>query len=367
MQYLLQSKKLIFLDNSNQVRCININDEIFLKSRELKLIENNFYAPVLSDISDIIGIHRKKNVQDILIIDSELFDCAGLENALNNYLGKEVLILSDLKLLIASDKLCNGDYTIVDISEKDSFCYSLRFSQDTYLMNKYKLKHDELIDLINKKYCNNLFKELTSCSTVIEVNELIKKKNDMNIDYKDYKLSEITQLEMIDENIIDFFSTIGVIIENYIKAHRHPDNILLIKSPLMGYLPIKSIFNKNKIKYVDELELLNISKNLDIFGTNNKLNHVLYDEHVEFQFKSWVLSEAEKKSMGLSIINQNNGESINIDLYDFKDILFNNYFFLGCKRVVKCFVEIYSDSYNNLHLKLETLDKKVYSTIIKNV
>jgi hypothetical protein len=81
---------------------------------------------------------------------------------------------------------------------------------------------------------------------------------------------------------------------------------------------------------------------------------------------SWVLTETNKLSFQLrSTLHQINS-SFEINLNDLKEELSSSFFFLQDKAVVKYHLNIERDCCFNLHLRIDTLDNKVFYYLINN-
>ncbi len=370
MQYLLNDKKIFFKDDSENINSIDINNELLLRSKTFNVIDKKYYNPIVSVISEIIRNNRKEGEKDTLIIHSQLFKCPGLEIALTDNIGNEIKIISDLEVLIASLELSPGEYTIIDICEKKTFCYSLSLGKNKYLISEKEIENEELMSLINRNHNENLFNNLINYLTVIEVNKLINNSGQLEVNYNDYNFSEIKDLRFIEDNFFDFFSTISSIIQNFVKEYRCSGKVLLIKSSLFGYLPMKTIFEKGNGQFISEFDMINSDENLNIlrFRDTEGYGIKIYPMHCKglLASQSWILSEIENFSIEIFKDSQTVEQLIKINLSDLKDIFLDTSFCIAGRNLVKYLADLYTDPYNNLHLKIETLSKNEYYAIVKN-
>jgi len=374
MQYFLQGKNIIFKDKTGQINCSNLDHALYSRSQTHAFIQKNHYQTLVSSISDTLKNNRIGEEPDTLIINSQFFGCSGLVNSFIDSIGREINIQSDLEFVIRSEKLESGDYSLIDISENESYHYNFVIDGNAYsLLDKTKLDNEKLKRVLANKFAStqadDLFNSLFNYSNVIEANQFLVTNEMTEADYSTYTLSEIALgTHFQDTYFFDFFNLLSLSVQDFINEHICDKKLLLIKSPLTGFHPVKPILNLNKkIRAINELDFLQaktVSNSIKFKNRKDGFELKSYpsNKKIVFPFSAWILSETENVSIELL----NEKESFQINLTDLKENLSNTFFSINDKQLVKYFVEFDMDKCNNIHFKIETLDKEEFYYLINN-
>lgn len=377
MQYFLQGKNIIFKDKAEQIKCYDFDHALHSEIPTANFIQKNYYQTAVSSISDILENNRKAKELDTLILNSQFFSCPGLIDSFIDRIGNETKIQSDLEFAISSQNLKSGYYSLVDISENESFHYNFAIDSNNYsLLEKTKLDNSKLKRVIANKFATTqadaLFHSLFNYSNIIEANQFIETNEITEADFSNYTLSEISLGNIFDIDFSNFFEKLCSSIQDFINDHTSDEKSLLIKSPLTGFQPVKSILSSNKkLAIISELDFLNYTNNFDflkykISSDRFEFNCYPSNKKIVFPFSSWVLSETRNLSIELLKISGGETKSYQINLIDLKERLLDTFFSINDKQLVKYFVELEMDICNNLHLKVETLDKQEFYYLINN-
>jgi len=375
MFYFLLGKNILFKDKAGQIKCSDFGHTLDLKNLTQTFIQKQVYQTAISSISDTLKNNRIGKEPDTLIISSQFFSCSGLVNSIIDSIGKETNIQSDLEFAIRSEKLESGVYSLIDISENESYHYNFVIEGNTYsLLDKTKLDNNKLKQLLANKFPSTqtdaLFNSLFNYSNVIKTNQFIETNGILEDDFESYNFFDTkTDFETIlgtDIVLATFFNGLSYSIQDFINEHITDDRLLLIKSPLTGFHPVKPILNSNKKnRVVNELDFLYDSTVSDFIKCEKRnvgfeLKCYPSNKKIVFPFSAWVLSETGN----LSIELLNEDESFPINLIDLKENLSKTLFSINDKQLVKYFVEFDMDKCNNIHFKIETLDKKEFYYLI---
>lgn len=374
MIYFLQGKNIIFKDKAGQLKCSNFDHALHLRSPTPTFIQKKLYQTAASSIFDTLKNNRKGKEPDTLILNTHLFGCSGLINAFIDKIGNETKIKSDLQFAINSQGLNSGEYSLIDISENESYHYNFVIDNNDYsILNKTKLDNSKLKRELANQFASSstdaIFNSLFNYSNVIEANEFLSTNEMTEADFSTYTLSEISLGTLFQDTYFsDFFNFLSLSIQDFVKEHISDEKLLLIKSPLTGFHPLKPILNSNKkIRIINELDYLNDSIASDFIKNKTRnegfeLKCYPSNKKIVFPFSAWILSETG--NLTIELLNEK--ESFLINLIDLKEKLSDTFFTINDKQLVKYFIELEMDTCNNIHFKIETLDKEEFYYLINN-
>lgn len=375
MQYYLQGKNIIYKDRTGKLNCSNLDHALHLSSPTPTFIQKNLYQTAVSSISDTLKNNRTGKEPDTLILNSQFFGFSGLVNSFIDSIGRETNIQSDLEFAIRSEKLESGEYSLIDISENESYQYNFVIDSNDYsLLNKTKLDNNKLKQSLSEKFkstqLDTFFSSLFNYSNVIEANQFLVTNEMTEADFSTYTLSEISLGTLFQDTYFsDFFNFLSLSIQDFINEHiSNDEKLFLIKSPLTGFHPVKPILNSNKkIRVVNELDFLNNLTASDSIKCKNRnegfeLKCYPANKKIVFPFSAWIL--AETGNLSIELLNEK--ESFLINLNDLKEKLSDTFFSINDKQLVKYFVEFDMDTCNNIHFKIETLGKEEFYYLINN-
>lgn len=196
MLFLLQSKNIIFKDKIGQIKCVDFENTFQFKSSTTDFAQKKSYQITVSSIYDFIKKNGQGKEPNTLILNSQLFGCPGLINALKDNIGKETTIQSDLEFAISSQNLKSGKYSIINITENESYLYNFVIDCNNYiLLNKIKLDNNKLKRVLANKFTSTqseaIFSALFNYSNVIEVNQFIENNEITEEEFSRYTLSDI--------------------------------------------------------------------------------------------------------------------------------------------------------------------------------
>ncbi|MCW3108637.1 MAG: hypothetical protein JWQ09_3143 [Segetibacter sp.] len=372
--YLLQEKSIIYRNPTGHISCTHFDSISPLASTTKSFAQTSFYQNVVSSISETLKNNQKITEAANLIIDTKLFSRPGLIKVIIDKFGTQTKIQSDLQFAISSQNLKSGEYSIIDISEHDSYHYNFAIENAGYsLLKKTKLDNNKLKRMLAKKFASSqgdsIFNSLFNYSNIIEANQFLAINEITEADYSIYTLSEIALGSIFQDTYFsDFFNFLCSSIQDFVYEHISSEKLLLIKSPLTGFHPVKPILNSDKkIRVVNELDFLNESTASECIQckTRNEgfeLKCYPSNKKIVFPFSTWILSETGNLSIELF----NEKESFLIDLIDLKEKLSDTFFTINDKQLVKYFAEFEMDTCNNIHFKIETLDREEFYYLINN-
>lgn len=380
MQYFLQGKQIIFKDKSGQLKCSDIPTALYSASIPTEFVQTNKYNETVTAISKVLKANKNGTDKDTLFLNGRFYRQPGFVKALFDKVGKETQIKSEIDFVINSQKLESGNYSLIDIEELETTIYQIFVEEREYqITSKKSIETKKLIQSIGNALNidpskKNLLSNLFSYHNSISLNEFHKDSQLENMCY--YGLQDEglnTNLkELPCENLHSFFETISIAITAFIKESVSTTNKICVKSALINYLPMK-VFAPSfgNTTLINELELLNNSTTqTSLKGNRLNENYELkcFSEvkRLELPFSYWIVSEADNLQIELVKKIGDNSQSIQINANSLKSELEKTFFNLNNKHLVKYLAEIKNDSCNNLHLRIQTLDKEEYYQLIND-
>lgn len=367
MQHFIQGKNIISQDNSGKIKCSDLDILLPLQKVTSNFRHKDSYNEVVSPLTQFLLKEKIKT----LILKSNLLCYSGFVNALNDSLQQDCKVVSDLEFVVTSQNLKDGQYRFIDLSEGD--CYKIDFSitnDSIFITDKKKLNLDKLKRLLANKFASNqaetLYESITNYHNLIEAVQYL---NDyVNEDYADFILSDIALGEYFTDTYFSvLFDGILETLLDFIGEHSQKSKTLLLLTPFATFKPVKEKLNSHG-------ELIAMSVFDLILQTESEQSYSKGNEEFEIvtypskkntvnSISAWMLSESNKLSVEL---HSNFSDSIEINLNELRTELSSSFFFLQGKEVVKYFLQIERDFCFNLHLKIETLDKKEFHYLINN-
>lgn len=367
MQHFIQGKNIISQDNSGKIKCSDLDILLPLQKVTSNFRHKDSYNEVVSPITQFLLKEKIKT----LILKSNLLCYSGFVNALNDSLQQDCKVVSDLEFVVTSQNLKDGQYRFIDLSEGDCYKFDFTITNGSIsITEKTKLNLDKLKRVLANKFAStqpeSLYESITNYYNLIEATQYL---NDyVNEDYADFILSDIALGEYFTDTYFStLFDGITEVMLDFVAEQTHKNKTLLILTPFAAFKPVKEKLNlQSELIVMSVFDLLcqteaekNYSKDNEEFeiatypSKKNTANYI----------SAWMLSESNKLSLEL---HSNFSNSIEINLNELRTEFSSSFFFIQGVEVVKYFLQIERDFCFNLHLKIETLDKKKFHYLINN-
>ncbi len=372
MKYFVQGNNLIFKDKTGHLKCNKIDQALTLSNTLPAFINKNHFHPAVSSISDTLKSNRTENELDTLILHSQLLSYPGLTNTLEDKIGSTTKIESGLEHAICSQGLDSGEYSLIDICENESYKYNFEIENNQYCIhNKIKLDNSKFKQVLANKFpgiqSDVLFHSLCNYSNVIEANQFLANNEITEEDFSTYTLSEISLGTILqDIYFSDFFNFLSLSIQDFSNEYNTENKLLIIKSALTGFHPLKKILTSNIIiKVINELDVLNESNATNSIKCKNlnagfELKCYPSNKIINFPYSSWILSDTD--NLSIELINEN--KTFLINCIELKDKLSPTFFSINNKKLVKYFIVFEMDICNNILFKITNVDKEEFYYIL---
>lgn len=379
MLYYLQGTNIISKDESGQIKCSDFAPTSYSDSYRGQFIQKEIYTETVCSIAEIIKQTSEKDT-DTLILNAKYFRLPGLVKAIFEQASPALLIKSDIDFIINSQQLKSGDYTFVDILENETNIYKFTVENNMHsISSKYKTDNTKLkrslADAMKANEKENMFfNTLFSFRNIISVNQYLKKNELNQEDFADcnFSSSDVEIGKFTKANLATFFEVIALVIDNSIAINSSNQSTTILKSPLTSYLPIAKIAKSNSNSIIiNELELLkNSTITNSIKNTHSEANYELKyfpdSKRKQLPVSIWLLSETENLSFQILKTTDKENVLFHINLSELKNRLSNSFFSVGNKLLVKYLVELKNDCCNNLHLRIQTLDKEEFYHLVND-
>lgn len=367
MQHFIQGKNIISQDNSGKIKCSDLDILLPLQKVSSNFRQKDSYKEVVSPITQFLSTETIKT----LILKSNLLCNSGFLNALADSLKPDCKVISDLEFVVISQNLKDGQYRFIDLSEGDCYKFDFTITNGSIsITDKTKLNLDKLKRVLANKFASTqaeaLYESITNYNNLIEA---IQYLNDyVNEDYADFILSDIALGECFTDTYFSFlFDGVLETLLDFISEHSQKSKTLLLLTPFAAFKPVKEKLNSQgeliAMSVFDLLCQTEAEKNYSKGKEEFEITTYPSKKNAANCISSWMLSESNKLSIEL---HSNFCNSIEINLNELRTELSSSFFFLQGKEVVKYFLQIERDFCFNLHLKIETLDKKEFYYLINN-
>lgn len=370
MQHFIQGKKIISQDNSGKIKCSDLDILLPLQKVSSNFRQKDSYKEVVSPITQFLSTETIKT----LILKSKLLCNSGFLNALTDSLNPDCKIISDLEFVVISQNLKDGQYRFIDLSEGDCSKFDFTITNGSIIFtDKTKLNLDKLKRVLANKFASTqaetLYESITNYNNLIEANQYLSDWVNEEYDLHTLCGSEIELGKHFNDT--HYFSTLfdGIteVMFDFVAEQNHINKTLLLLTPFAAFKPVKEKLNSQgeliAMSVFDLLCQTEAEKNYSKGNEEFEITTYPSKKNAANCISSWMLSESNKLSVEL---HSNFCNSIEINLNEMKAELSSSFFFLQGKEVVKYFLQIERDFCFNLHLKIETLDKKEFHYLINN-
>lgn len=379
MNYFVHGTNIISKDNAGQIKCSDFTSALYSDNYQDQFIQTEIYKETAYSIAGRLKPASSKDT-DTLILNAKYFRQPGFIKAIYDQAPALSQIKSDIDFIVNLRQLKAGVYSLIDILEDETNIYKLVVENNHYsISSKQRIENTTLKQTITAKLKINisddkLFKTLFSFHNIISTNEHLKTNQINKEDFADinFATSNVEIKKFTNADLSTFFESIASVIQNSIDSIVSNGTTIIVKSPLTSYFAVEEILNQSsKAIIINELELLNNSAiPTPIKGIPSNVSYELkcFPElkKVLSPFSIWLLSETD--NLSFDIIKAVGKENIllQISLSDLRNKLSKSFFSLGDKSLVKYLVEMKSDCCNNVHLRIQTIDKEEFYYLIND-
>jgi hypothetical protein len=379
MIHIIQGTNIISRDKSGQIKCSNYSPTLFPDYFQDQFLPIDTYKETACSIIDDIKQTNNKD-SNTLILNSKFFSLPGFLNAILNNASTELKIHSDIDFIINALQLKAGHYSLIDILKDETNIYKFEIANDKYsVYSKERAENETLRQSIADELKTSLsdykfFDTLFSFCNVISTNEYLKSNEIRKEDFADlnFATSNVEINKFTNADLSTFFQSLAVVIQNTINGFESKGTTVIVKSPLTSYTPVHDLIMQNpKAIIINELELYLNSSMLNSIkykptDVNFELKIFPESKKVHLPFSIWILSEIDDLNFEITKVSGSKNNPIPIQLSDLGIKLAQSSFYAGGKTLVKYLMEIKADCCNNLHLSLQTIDKKEFNYLIKD-
>lgn len=369
MQHFLQGRNIISKDKSGKLKCSDLDILLSLQEVRSDFRQKNSYNQTVSAVSKFLSSPQTET----LILKSTLFSNSGFINTLCESLGADKTIVSDLAIAVSSQNLKDGQYIFIDLAQEECNKFYIEIINGKIkITDRIKLDIDKLKRVLATKFAStqfdSIFQNLTSYNNLIEANSYLF---DCGNDPYETNISEIELSKHFNDTYFStLFEGITETLFSFYQEHSLKGKTLLLLTPLAAFLPVKQKLNEREnliaISDFDLIGSIPSIKQCNETEESLEINAYPSNRISKSSLSSWVLTETNKLSFQLRSTLHPINSSFEINLNDLKEELSSSFFFLQDKAVVKYHLKIERDCCFNLHLRIDTLDNKVFYYLINN-
>ena len=377
MHYFIQGTNIISKDKSGQIKCSDYTPALYNSNYQDQFIQTEIYKEAACSIANRIQPTSNKDT-DTLILNTKFFRFPGFVKAIFDQTPTASQIKSDIDFIVNSRQLKTGNYTFIDILEDEINIYKFVVENNQYsISSKQKTENTTIKQTLADKLKTSvsddkLLNTLFSFHNIISTNEHLKINQISKEDFSDlnFATSNIEIKKITKADLSTFFESIASVVQNTIDAFVSNGTTTIIKSPLTNYSAVEEILKQSsKAIIINDLELLNNSTiPTSIKSTTSNVNYELKyfpeSKKVQLPFSIWLLSETDNLSFEIVKVAGEKNIPLQISLSELRNKFSKSFFSLGDKSLVKYHVELKSDCCNNLHLRIQTIDKEEFYYLI---
>lgn len=377
MHYFIQGTNIISKDKSGQIKCSDYTPALYNSNYQDQFIQTEIYKEAACSIANRIQPTSNKDT-DTLILNTKFFRFPGFVKAIFDQTPTASQIKSDIDFIVNSRQLKTGNYTFIDILEDEINIYKFVVENNQYsISSKQKTENTTIKQTLADKLKTSvsddkLLNTLFSFHNIISTNEHLKINQISKEDFSDlnFATSNIEIKKITKADLSTFFESIASVVQNTIDAFVSNGTTTIIKSPLTSYSAVEEILKQSsKAIIINDLELLNNSTiPTSIKSTTSNVNYELKyfpeSKKVQLPFSIWLLSETDNLSFEIVKVAGEKNIPLQISLSELRNKFSKSFFSLGDKSLVKYHVELKSDCCNNLHLRIQTIDKEEFYYLI---
>lgn len=379
MLYFIQGTNIISKDKSGQLKCSDFTPALYPDNYHDQFIQAEIYKDTACSIAQRLKPTSNKDT-DTLILNAKYFRQPGFVKAIFDQAPTASQIKSDIDFIINSQQLKSGDYTFIDILEDETNIYKFVVENNQYsISSKQRTENTTLKQTLADKLKTSisehkLFNILFSFHNIISTNEHLKTNQISKEDFADlnFATSNVEIKKFTRADLSTFFESLASVVQNSIDAFVSNGTTTIVKSPLTSYSAVEEILRQSsKAIIINELELLNsstIPTSIKSTSTNvsYELKYFPESKKVLLPFSVWLLSETDNLNFEIVKVTGKKNIPLQISLSDLRNKLSKSFFSLGDKSLVKYLVELKSDCCNNLHLRIQTIDKEEFFYLIND-
>ena len=379
MLYFIQGTNIISKDKSGQIKCSDFAPALYPDSYQGQFIQTEIYKETACSIADRLKQTNSKDT-DTLILNAKYFRQPGLVKAIFDQVPTASQIKSDIDFIINSRQLQAGKYIFIDITQEETNIYKFVVENNQYSISLKQRTENTILkrtlaDKLKASISDDkLFNTLFSFHNIISTNEHLKTNQISKEDFADlnFSTSNVEIKNFTKADLSAFFKSLAAVIQNSIDSFVSNETTNIVKSPLTSYLPVEEILKQNSNAIIiNELELLSNSTNTTSIkntplNVSYELKYFPQSKKALSPFSIWLLSETDNLSFEITKTIGKKNIALQITLSDLRSKLSKSFFSLGDKSLVKYLVELKSDCCNNLHLRIQTIDKEEFFFLIND-